>query len=431
MNGLAGDLALRAEGLGKRYRIGARLEPDQSFAAAATRRLIAPVQNFRRLRSLRHFGSDAAAPDVIWALRDASFEVSRGEVLGIVGRNGAGKSTLLKLLARITEPSAGTAALRGRVASLLEVGTGFHPDLSGRDNVFLNGTMLGMSRREVAARFDEIVEFAEIAKFVDTPVKRYSSGMYVRLAFSVAAHLDPDILIADEVLAVGDAEFQRKCVGQMRSVADGGRTVLFVSHNHSLISSLCTRALWLQDGRVRDEGDVDAVLDAYALSLQSNESLAVASRTDRLGTGRLRLERVTVRSLAGETLQRVPAGATVDLVLGYAGQDPIAGEVTATVTAETLLREPIFTLSNRFTGDELTSLPAAGELVCRIEEVPLNEGDYMWTVRVEIDGRTADFIADTSRFHVDPTEFFATRLYPAAKTGPVLVRHAWSARDGV
>jgi len=425
VSALPEDVALRASGLGKRYRIGAKLEADRSFAAAAARRLMSPLRNFRRLRSLRRFDGDA--PDVIWALRDITFEVKRGEVLGIVGRNGAGKSTLLKVLSRITEPTEGEADLRGRVSSLLEVGTGFHPDLTGRDNIFLNGTMLGMSRREVAARFDEIVEFAEIEKFVDTPVKRYSSGMYVRLAFSVAAHLDPDILIADEVLAVGDAEFQRKCIGQMRSVAEGGRTVLFVSHNHSLVSSLCNRAMWLEQGRVRDEGDVDAVLDRYALSLQSDESLDVASRTDRLGTGPIRLNRVTVRDVEGSALQRVPAGAAVELVLGYSGERPVAGEVTATVTAETLLREPIFTLSNRFTGDVLGGLPADGELVCTIDEMPLNEGDYMWTVRLEVDGRTSDFIADTARFHVDPTEFFATRLYPAAKAGPVLVRHGWRA----
>lgn len=427
---LAPDLALKVEGIGKRYRIGATLEADKSFAASAARRLSGPIRNFRRLRSLRKF-DDAAAPDVIWALRDVSFEVKRGEVLGIVGRNGAGKSTLLKVLSRITEPTEGSAELRGRVSSLLEVGTGFHPDLTGRDNIFLNGTMLGMSRREVVARFDEIVEFAEISKFIDTPVKRYSSGMYVRLAFSVAAHLDPDILIADEVLAVGDAEFQRKCVGQMRSVADGGRTVIFVSHNHSLISSLCTRALWLDQGRVRDEGEVDVILDRYALSFQSDETLEVGARTDRLGTGRIKLDRVTLRDETGRAVHRVAAGTPVELVLAFSGSEPIHGEVTATVTAETLLREPIFTLSNRFTGEQLTDLPASGELRCAVSEIPLNEGDYMWTVRLEVDGRTADFIADTSRFRVDPSDFFATNMYPGAKLGPVLLRHSWRADSQV
>jgi lipopolysaccharide transport system ATP-binding protein len=426
LTALGPDLALKVEGIGKRYRIGATMEADKSFAASAGRRLVGPIRNFRRLRSLRHFGATETA-DTIWALREVSFEVGRGEVLGIVGRNGAGKSTLLKVLSRITEPTEGTAELRGRVSCLLEVGTGFHPDLTGRDNIFLNGTMLGMSRREVGARFDEIVEFAEISKFIDTPVKRYSSGMYVRLAFSVAAHLDPDILIADEVLAVGDAEFQRKCVGQMRSVADGGRTVIFVSHNHSLISSLCTRALWLDRGRVRDEGDVDTILDRYALSFQGDESLDVGTRTDRLGTGRIKLERVTLRDADGAVVHSVSAGTAVQLVLAYSGAEPIRGEVTATVTAETLLREPIFTLSNRFTGEELRDLPASGELACAVSEVPLNEGDYMWTVRLEIDGRTADFIADTSRFRVDPSEFFATSTYPGAKSGPVLLRHSWHA----
>ncbi|MGZ7081445.1 MAG: ABC transporter ATP-binding protein, partial [Thermoanaerobaculia bacterium] len=208
------DIAVRVDELSKRYRIGATVNRDESIVVTALRGVAGPIRNFRRLRSLRTFEDEDRA-DVIWALRDVSFELGRGEVLGVVGRNGAGKSTLLKVLARITEPSEGRAELHGRVASLLEVGTGFHPDLTGRENVFLNGTMLGMKRAEVTSRFDEIVAFAEVEKFIDTPVKRYSSGMYVRLAFSVAAHLDPDILIADEVLAVGDAEFQRKCVGEM------------------------------------------------------------------------------------------------------------------------------------------------------------------------------------------------------------------------
>ena len=203
--------------------------------------------------------------------------------------------------------------------------------------------------------------------------------------------------------------------------------MLFVSHNHSLISSLCTRALWLDQGKVRGEGDVDAILERYALSFQSTESLEVGARTDRLGTGRIKLERVTVRNESGIVLQRVPTGVPVELVLAYSGSEPIRGEVTVTVTAETLLREPVFTLSNRFTGERLSDLPASGVLCCALPEVPLNEGDYMWTVRLEIDGRTADFIADTSRFHVDPSEFFATNTYPGAKSGPVLLRHSWSA----
>jgi lipopolysaccharide transport system ATP-binding protein len=206
---------------------------------------------------------DGDEPDIFWALRDVSFEVNPGEVVGLVGRNGAGKSTLLKLLSRITEPTTGRATLRGRVASLLEVGTGFHPDLTGRENIFLNGAILGMKRAEIVRKFDEIVAFAEIGNFLDTPVKRYSSGMYVRLAFAVAAHLDPEILIIDEVLAVGDAAFQKKCLGKMHHVASHGRTVLFVSHNMGAVQTLCSRAVMLEDGRVAAVGETRSVLARY------------------------------------------------------------------------------------------------------------------------------------------------------------------------
>src|SRR5687767_1190063 len=217
--------------------------------------LTAPFQR-RRLRNNRGNGNET-----IWALQDVSFEVAPGEVVGIIGRNGAGKSTLLKILSRVSEPTSGRIELYGRVGSLLEVGTGFHPELTGRENIYLNASILGMSHQEVEARFDEIVSFAEVEKFIDTPVKRYSSGMYLRLAFAVAAHLEPEILIIDEVLAVGDASFQKKCLGKMGAVARQGRTVLFVSHNMMAVQSLCSRAIWLDGGRVATEGNVDEVVN--------------------------------------------------------------------------------------------------------------------------------------------------------------------------
>ena len=209
---------IRVENISKLYRLGSNDEKPQTLVQLFGRLVTAPVRNFRKLRSLTHFEDASSAKDVLWALRDVSFEVEQGEVMGIIGHNGAGKSTLLKILSRIMPPSSGRAEIHGRLASLLEVGTGFHPELSGRDNIFLNGAILGMRRREIARKFDEIVAFSEIEKFIDTPVKRYSSGMYVRLAFAVAAHLEPDILIVDEVLAVGDAAFQKKCLGKMKDV---------------------------------------------------------------------------------------------------------------------------------------------------------------------------------------------------------------------
>lgn len=250
------------EGLGKRYRLGG-VAPTERYTAL--RDVVAERAKllFRRTNnSLRSSRSSEEVRD-FWALKDVSFEFQQGEVVGIIGRNGAGKSTLLKVLSRITEPTEGKITIRGRVASLLEVGTGFHPELTGRENIFLNGAILGMHRYEIKAKFDEIVAFAEVEKFLDTPVKRYSSGMYVRLAFAVAAHLEPEVLIVDEVLAVGDAEFQKKCLGKMHEVSRGGRTVLFVSHNMAAIASLCTKGLLLRNGRLSFAGKAEAAIAAY------------------------------------------------------------------------------------------------------------------------------------------------------------------------
>lgn len=257
---------IKVNDLSKRYRIGAKEQGYKTFREAIMDGISAPVRNLAKLRKLTKFKSGQSQndeEDVIWALKNASFEVNKGEVLGIIGRNGAGKTTILKILSRITEPTSGFAETNGRVSSLLEVGTGFHPELTGRENVFLNGAVLGMRKREVEQKFDEIVSFAEIEKFIDTPIKRYSSGMYVRLAFAVAAHLEPEILLVDEVLAVGDIPFQKKCLGKMDEVAKEGRTVLFVSHNMGVIKKLCTRAVLLHEGTVVMDGPTDKVISKY------------------------------------------------------------------------------------------------------------------------------------------------------------------------
>jgi lipopolysaccharide transport system ATP-binding protein len=259
------DVVIRARGLGKAYALG---EGHQRERYLALRDVLADVMR-GRWRKAGGGRARAGGPD-FWALQEVGFEIRRGEVVGIIGRNGAGKSTLLKILSRITEPSAGRVEIRGRVASLLEVGTGFHPELTGRENVFLNGAILGMTQREIRARFDEIVAFAEVERFLDTPVKRYSSGMYTRLAFAVAAHLEPEILVVDEVLAVGDAEFQKKCLGKMQDVAGGGRTVLFVSHNMAAVQALCARGLLLDGGRLALDADARSAVDAYLAAAGMN-----------------------------------------------------------------------------------------------------------------------------------------------------------------
>jgi lipopolysaccharide transport system ATP-binding protein len=269
------DPAIKVESISKIYRIGLKESINENFGATIFNFLKSPFKNYRKYRSLYRFDDvDSAqrqdvgdnASDIIWALRDISFNVKQGEVLGIIGRNGAGKSTLLKILCKITDPTYGSVEIRGRISSLLEVGTGFHPELTGRENIYLNGTILGMRKREVDSKFEEIVHFSGVEKFINTPVKRYSSGMRVRLAFSVAAHLEPEILIIDEVLAVGDADFQKKCLNKMEDIGQKGRTVLFVSHNMSAVTRLCNRALLIEDGRLTDDGPADQLVSSYLTS---------------------------------------------------------------------------------------------------------------------------------------------------------------------
>ncbi len=253
---------IRVENLSKQYRIGAKVERARTLSEAVGSFLTSPLRNLRRLQGLTSFREDDEE-NVLWALKDISFEVNQGEVVGIIGRNGAGKSTLLKVLSRITPPSHGRVSIGGRVSSLLEVGTGFHPELSGRENIYLNGTILGMRKAEVDRKFDEIVDFSGVEKFIDTPVKRYSSGMSVRLAFSVAAHLEPEVLIVDEVLAVGDMAFQKKCLGKMETVAGEGRTVVIVSHQLDMVRNLCKRTILLEDGKKMLDGASADVIDSY------------------------------------------------------------------------------------------------------------------------------------------------------------------------
>lgn len=309
--------AIVAEGLGKRYEIG------QSGRHAYTTLRDTLTSGIRRGVRAATSSQDRPANTEFWALRDVSFNVEQGDVIGIVGRNGAGKSTLLKLLSRITEPTTGRIRIRGRVASLLEVGTGFHPELTGRENIFLNGAILGMSRREISAKFDEIVDFAEVEQFLDTPVKRYSSGMYVRLAFAVAANLDPEVLIVDEVLAVGDSQFQRKCLGKMKDFSTSeGRTVLFVSHSMASVRSLCTSALWLDHGRVRMSGSsLDVIRGYLENSMEPVEATRSLESLRRLpGQGeRMMITRLTLND--GETVQH---GERLKVQIDYDLRDPAA-----------------------------------------------------------------------------------------------------------
>jgi lipopolysaccharide transport system ATP-binding protein len=307
---MASPTTITLEGVGKRYKIGQFRSADDVLVERVNALLRRPS---RRGRDAAEEGHEHATAhdDELWALRDVSFELGAGEALGLIGRNGAGKTTLLKLLSRITPPTTGEIRIRGRCSSLLEVGTGFHPELTGRDNVFLNGAVLGMGRKEIDQKFDDIVEFSGVERFLDTPVKRYSSGMYMRLAFSVAAHLEPDVLMIDEVLAVGDVEFQRKCLGKMREEAAAGRTVIFVSHNLNAVQRLCSRVLLIDAGRVRADGPPDEVVSRYLAAWRPTQGEGIAVVPDdaiRVGSGQARIRSVGMTDLDGGALPAVYLG---------------------------------------------------------------------------------------------------------------------------
>ncbi len=358
------DVAIRVENLAKQYRIGAaQVRHDTLRDALAAK--------FRR--DGRH-----GETNTIWALKDVSFEVKRGEVVGVIGRNGAGKSTLLKILSRITEPTSGRAEIHGRVGSLLEVGTGFHPELTGRENIYLNGAILGMKRAEIAAKFDEIVAFAEIEKFLDTPVKRYSSGMYVRLAFAVAAHLEPEILLVDEVLAVGDVGFQKKCLGKMGDVAHEGRTVLFVSHNLPVVRNLCRVTLVFGEGRLANYGSTNALLDEYQRSTGTLGSERTLSRRSQGEPGELEFVAIRVQSPGEAPSQQLALSKGVELELDYEIIEPVAG---ANVCFQLWNADGVCILTSTDVDSAPESihderLPGTYRARCRVSPEFLRPGDY-------------------------------------------------------
>ncbi len=289
------DIAIKVDGLGKKFRIGSKQARYKTLRDTISDAVVSP---FRKMKRASKPDGKNQNGNEIWALKDISFEIKRGEVMGIIGRNGAGKSTLLKVLSRITEPTKGYAEIYGRVGSLLEVGTGFHPELTGRENIYLNGAILGMKRTEIDLKFDEIVAFAEVEKFIDTPVKHYSSGMYLRLAFAVAAHLETEILLVDEVLAVGDMQFQKKCLGKMSQVAKHGRTVLFVSHNLLAVRNLCSRAILLENGGLELDADAGQVMDAYSVN-QASDARSSWKRSQPAESGSMHFKELSV-TLSGQ-----------------------------------------------------------------------------------------------------------------------------------
>lgn len=372
-------------------------------------------------------GRTVPGVDELWALKDVSFDVQAGEVVGLIGRNGAGKSTLLKILSRIVTPTTGHAVLRGRVGSLLEVGTGFHPDLTGRENIFLNGAILGMRRAEIRRAFDDIIAFAEIERFLDTPVKRYSSGMYVRLAFAVAAHLNPEVLLVDEVLAVGDIQFQRKCLGKMGDVAKSGRTVLFVSHNMAAVEGLCQRGIVLDSGRVAFDGPVDAALRHYLAASGTNELPNLAARTDRSGSGRLRFTAVRFRTPDGPVTTFL-TGQDLRLEIDYEAPSELR-HVSVSVPFLTRLGQPAFMAWTRMLNADFERLPPHGTILLDIPRLPLRGGGYTVNLWCEVNGHLADWVRDAARFEVLDGDYFGTGRTPPPAYGLVVVDHRFSHED--
>ena len=409
---------IEIEGLGKKYQIGANREKYLSLRdqlANTTRGLL------RHFRAKHH---PVPRTEDFWALKDVSFSVQEGETVGIIGRNGAGKSTLLKILSQITPPTEGQITCRGRIASLLEVGTGFHPELTGRENIYLNGAILGMTRTEIKRKFDEIVVFSEVEQFLDTPVKRYSSGMYVRLAFAVAAHLDPEILVVDEVLAVGDAQFQKKCLGKMSEVAKGGRTVLFVSHNMAAIQAFCVKGLLLEGGRSSSFGKIEKVMDAYLTAAAAQNNLASDFRHKDHGIVGLWFE-----SKKGERIQTLITGQDVCLCIAY-----VAKKSSAAFRFVAVLRG---NLDEAITcWDSLCSTGAgvrgaeAGVAVCQLAHFPILPGTYALDVSLDCGDVQVELIRRALVFTVESGDYYGTGRLPQTRFGEVLIEQQWSIKDG-
>ncbi len=422
------SVVIRVENVSKRYRLGVinrqMLYQDLQSRWARWRGRPDPNAPVHAV----HRRGDEDLHEEFWALRDVCFEVRDGDSVGVIGSNGAGKSTLLKILSEITAPTSGRVLMKGRVASLLEVGTGFHPELTGRENVYLNGAILGMNRAEIAAKFDQIVDFSGIEQFIDTPVKRYSSGMRVRLAFAVAAHLDPEILIIDEVLAVGDAGFQEKCLNKMEESARAGRTILFVSHNLTAVQTLCNRGIVLTHGRLGFDGvQTDAI--AHYHQTAESKTASVAGRGDRSGTGHVCVTRVEVLNQTGEPVNTVASGDAISIRLHYQNRSGKKyDKLEAAVFFQNDARVLVFQHSNAFCGTRFSAPPTEGAFVCKISRLPLPAANYAIGFRVFTDlqgGELLDKIVHATDLAVQDANYFGAGVVVPASNGAAYVDAQW------
>jgi lipopolysaccharide transport system ATP-binding protein len=406
------DTIIKVENLSKKYFIGHQQEGRSNYTALrdvisnGAKSLIQKIKHPTKSTSNKY--------EEFWALDDVSFEIKRGEAVGIIGRNGAGKSTLLKILSRITEPTKGKVSIKGRVASLLEVGTGFHPELTGRENIYLNGAILGMSRAEIKKKFDEIVDFAEVEKFLDTPVKRYSSGMYVRLAFAVAAHLEPEILVVDEVLAVGDAAFQKKCLGKMDEVAKNqGKTVFFVSHNMAAVQSLCNTGCFLKSGKISHWGSVREAVDRYLETQISSTHTALQDRKDRRGNGKVIITSLSVTNNNKErsNSKSVCCGDRLVVKISYESSTTIINP-RFLVGIYDFMNVPMFRLDSDVVGNFPDAIPSQKTVICETDPLNVTPGPCYLNVAVLIGGDLADHVVQALEINVESSDFYSTgRLF--------------------
>ena len=412
--------AIRVENLSKRYVISHTSGSRDGLRNSLETAFRNPLSWLKSRRAAQR-----QPKDEFWALRDVSFDVAQGEVVGIIGRNGAGKSTLLKLLSRITEPTSGRISIEGRVASLLEVGTGFHPELTGRENIFLNGAILGMSRNEITRKFDEIVDFAEVERFLDTPVKRYSSGMYVRLAFAVAAHLEPEILIVDEVLAVGDAQFQKKCLGKMNQVAkEGDRTVLFVSHQMAAITNLCENCVLLSHGEISYHGRTDEAVTRYLASPASNKNLGLASFRASWSKPYIASARLLTAEGTPQSAFPLGSGLIIEITFAASGNPPLRRPVMGIVIKHSVIGTAAG-VNMRMTGSVGSLNKDHGTIRCHLSALPLLQGTYTIELWLGDGPSDLDMIDGYLTFTIEDADIYKSGQLPFANMGLIYLRPTW------
>lgn len=403
---------IKVENIGKKYKIGST-EPYYSLRDS----LANPLGWFSNKNKQQEF----------WALKDINFEVKRGEAIGIIGRNGAGKSTLLKILSRITPPTTGRIILAGRVASLLEVGTGFHPELTGRENIYLNGAILGMTRKEIAKKFDEIVAFAEIEKFLDTPVKRYSSGMYVRLAFAIAAHLEPEILLIDEVLAVGDIAFQKKCLGKMDEVSKKeGRTVLFVSHNMGAIENLCRKTILLENGKMVKFNKTNQVIQSYIQGLIRSKLFRLKPNVQDSGIGILKVIDFYITNSKGNQINIIESGSDINFNFVFKVKKKVISPTNVALAINTPFGLRLATLWSRFVMDDIKIEGYRGVMTCSIPKLPLSEGFYTLGLYVASENGVIFYVDNLVDITIKQGTFYGRGLEPSKSHGGFLFDFQWN-----